>query len=129
MTVSSQIIRTLEDRGWIETLGYRDAPGRPALLGTTRQFLDDLGLRALDDLPRLDSDESLSLLEGLDLPEGVGAGSGTVPANDEDERMGPAEGRGNENDPSCDVSATHKPTAPQPLDDAVDGGPQANRHE
>jgi len=53
VAVSSQIVRTLEERGWIETIGHRDAPGRPALLGTTRQFLDDLGLRALDDLPPL----------------------------------------------------------------------------
>jgi len=53
VTVSSQIIKTLEDRGWIETIGHRDGPGRPALLGTTRQFLDDLGLRALDELPQL----------------------------------------------------------------------------
>src|SRR5690348_17063086 len=47
VTVSTQIIRTLEDRGWIEVLGYRDAPGRPALLGTTRRFLEDLGLREI----------------------------------------------------------------------------------
>ena len=53
VTVSSQIIKTLEDRGWVETIGHRDGPGRPALLGTTRQFLDDLGLRALDELPPL----------------------------------------------------------------------------
>ena len=45
VTVSSQIVKTLEDRGWIEAIGHRDAPGRPALFGTTRQFLDDLGLR------------------------------------------------------------------------------------
>lgn len=55
VSVSSQIVRTLEDRGWIQVLGYRDAPGRPALLGTTEQFLDDLGLRALDDLPALEA--------------------------------------------------------------------------
>lgn len=55
VSVSTQIIRTLEDRGWIETLGYRDAPGRPALLGTTKQFLDDLSLRSIQDLPELDS--------------------------------------------------------------------------
>jgi segregation and condensation protein B len=67
VTVSSQIIRTLEDRGWIEVLGYRDAPGRPALLGTTRQFLDDLGLRALDDLPRLESPEMMTTLAGLEI--------------------------------------------------------------
>ena len=62
VTVSAQIIRTLEDRGWIETLGYRDAPGRPALLGTTRRFLEDLGLRALDELPALDTEESADAL-------------------------------------------------------------------
>ncbi|MGB6241922.1 MAG: SMC-Scp complex subunit ScpB [Castellaniella sp.] len=67
VTVSAQIIRTLEDRGWIEVLGYRDAPGRPALLGTTRRFLDDLGLRALDELPELDADDSVQALETLAL--------------------------------------------------------------
>lgn len=51
VSVSSPIIRTLQERGWIETLGHRDAPGRPALLGTTQKFLSDLGLRALDELP------------------------------------------------------------------------------
>ncbi len=65
VTVSAQIIRTLEDRGWIEVLGYRDAPGRPALLGTTRRFLEDLGLKALDELPALDSAESEQMLETL----------------------------------------------------------------
>ncbi len=67
VTVSTQIIRTLEERGWIEVLGYRDAPGRPALFGTTHQFLDDLGLRSLDDLPPLgdadvDATEALAAL-------------------------------------------------------------------
>lgn len=55
VTVSSQIIKALEERGWVDTIGHRDGPGRPALLGTTKQFLDDLGLRALDELPALDS--------------------------------------------------------------------------
>src|SRR5690606_15358751 len=63
---STQIVRALEDRGWIEVLGHRDAPGRPALLGTTRQFLDDLGLKALDELPALDPQEIPAALEGLD---------------------------------------------------------------
>ncbi len=67
VTVSSQIVRTLEDRGWIEVLGHRDAPGRPALLGTTRQFLDDLGLRALDELPELESQDAVAALAGLEL--------------------------------------------------------------
>ncbi|WP_140625838.1 SMC-Scp complex subunit ScpB [Methylibium rhizosphaerae] len=54
VTVSSQIIKQLEDRGWIDAIGYREAPGRPALYATTRQFLDDLGLASLEQLPALD---------------------------------------------------------------------------
>jgi len=51
VTVASQIIKQLEDRGWVEAIGYREAPGRPALLATTKQFLDDLGLASLEQLP------------------------------------------------------------------------------
>jgi segregation and condensation protein B len=54
VTVSSQIVKQLEDRGWIEAIGYREAPGRPALYATTKQFLDDLGLASLDQLPPID---------------------------------------------------------------------------
>ena len=54
VTVSSQIVKQLEDRGWIEAIGYREAPGRPSLYATTRQFLDDLGLASLDQLPPID---------------------------------------------------------------------------
>lgn len=53
VTISSTIIKQLEDRGWIEVIGYRDTVGRPALFATTRQFLDDLGLSSLDQLPAL----------------------------------------------------------------------------
>jgi len=53
VTVNSQTIKLLEDRNWIEAVGHRDVPGRPALFATTRQFLDDLGLSALDQLPPL----------------------------------------------------------------------------
>ena len=55
VTVSSQMLRQLEERGWVDTIGYREAPGRPALLATTRQFLDDLGLQSLDQLPLIDA--------------------------------------------------------------------------
>lgn len=54
VAVSSQIVKQLEDRGWVEAIGHRDTPGRPALLATTKQFLDDLGLASLDQLPPLD---------------------------------------------------------------------------
>ena len=56
--VGSQIIKQLEDRGWIEAIGHRDAPGRPSLFATTRQFLDDLGLGSLDQLPTLEGGQA-----------------------------------------------------------------------
>jgi segregation and condensation protein B len=64
VTVSSQIVKQLEERGWIEAIGYREAPGRPALYATTRQFLDDLGLASLDQLPSLDGAPSAEALQG-----------------------------------------------------------------
>ncbi|MCM0034590.1 MAG: SMC-Scp complex subunit ScpB [Burkholderiaceae bacterium] len=67
VTVSSQIVKTLEDRGWIEVIGHRDGPGRPSLLGTTKQFLDDLGLRALDELPALGANEMTEAMQSLTL--------------------------------------------------------------
>lgn len=54
VTVNSLIIKQLEDRGWVEVIGHRETVGRPALFATTRQFLDDLGLQSLDQLPVLD---------------------------------------------------------------------------
>ena len=56
--VGSQIVKQLEDRGWIEAIGHRDAPGRPSLFATTRQFLDDLGLGSLDQLPTLEGGQA-----------------------------------------------------------------------
>lgn len=55
VTINSAIIKQLEDRGWIEVIGYRETVGRPALFATTRTFLDDLGLAALDALPPLEA--------------------------------------------------------------------------
>ena len=74
VTVNSLIIKQLEDRGWIEVIGHRETVGRPALFATTRQFLDDLGVRSLDQLPLLNQPESseglLSALQAqeVDLP-------------------------------------------------------------
>lgn len=81
VTVASQIIKQLEDRGWVEAIGYRESPGRPALFATTRQFLDDLGLASLEQLPMLSGaagdgeplpqllPEQASLLDGAALAE------------------------------------------------------------
>lgn len=65
VTVSAQIIRTLEERGWIDQVGVKDVPGRPALFATTRQFLDDVGLRALGELPNIDADEVFDSLPAV----------------------------------------------------------------
>ena len=54
VAVSAQIIQALESRGWIDVVGHRDTPGRPALYATTKSFLDDLGLRSLQELPPLE---------------------------------------------------------------------------
>lgn len=55
VTINSLLIKQLEDRGWVEVIGHREAVGRPALFATTKQFLDDLGLESLDQLPLLES--------------------------------------------------------------------------
>lgn len=54
VSVSTQVIRALEERGWIDVVGHRDTPGRPSLLATTKKFLDDLGLASVTELPPLD---------------------------------------------------------------------------
>jgi len=55
VTINALILKQLEDRGWVEVIGHRETVGRPALFATTRQFLDDLGLDSLDQLPLLES--------------------------------------------------------------------------
>ena len=70
VTINSMIIKQLEDRGWIEVIGHRETVGRPALFATTRQFLDDLGLSSLDQLPPLEaSGVQESILDRLELEE------------------------------------------------------------
>ncbi len=89
VTISSQLLKQLEDRGWVEVIGHREAAGRPALYATTRQFLDDLGLASLDQLPELQSPSpQADALAGLagELPqalvadaEGASAGADSLP--------------------------------------------------
>jgi segregation and condensation protein B len=78
VTVNTQVVKQLEDRGWIEVIGHRDVPGRPALYATTKQFLDDLGLSALDELPALDNpsaqlEATLLAQHSIDFPVGDAA--------------------------------------------------------
>jgi len=68
VAVSTNVVKTLEDRQWVEVVGHRETPGRPALYATTKTFLDDLGLRSLAELPPLAELDSSHLLEMPDAP-------------------------------------------------------------
>ncbi|ONY03382.1 SMC-Scp complex subunit ScpB [Burkholderia cenocepacia] len=81
VTVNTQVVKQLEDRGWIEVIGHRDVPGRPALYATTKQFLDDLGLKALDDLPALE--EPAANIEAALLAQQAMDFDGDVPVADD----------------------------------------------
>jgi segregation and condensation protein B len=94
VAVGTPIVKQLEDRGWIESIGHREAPGRPALYATTRQFLDDLGLASLDQLPALDAPggeqrfaQALAAQPALIDPAPAGPdGQATLPLDVDDER-------------------------------------------
>jgi len=84
--VNPNIIKTLLERGWIRVIGHRDVPGRPELLGTTREFLDYFGLQKLDDLPTLAQLKELENLRvQLSLPGAEPAIESTDPALAENE--------------------------------------------
>ncbi|MBI3371128.1 MAG: SMC-Scp complex subunit ScpB [Betaproteobacteria bacterium] len=80
VAVSAQILQTLEARGWIDTVGHRETPGRPALYATTRSFLDDLGLRSLRELPPLEDIARTLPLETPFPPRESGAAGTDRPA-------------------------------------------------
>ena len=69
VTLTAQLLKQFEDRGWIETVGWRETPGRPALLGTTKTFLNDLGLKSLAELPNLKEAPSEEFELGDENPE------------------------------------------------------------
>ena len=76
VTINSLLLKQLEDRGWVEVIGHRETAGRPALYATTRQFLDDLGIESLAELPAMDSTPAqLARLEQFELGMLDAAGS------------------------------------------------------
>ena len=79
VSVSGQIIQALENRGWIDVVGQRETPGRPALYATTRQFLDDLGLRSLEELPPLEEIAKTLQLEAITTAEAAVSASDSEP--------------------------------------------------
>jgi segregation and condensation protein B len=131
VTVGTPIIKQLEDRGWIEAIGHREAPGRPALYATTRQFLDDLGLASLDQLPTLDGAQrsdggdasvlrALSRQAGLIDDESAVAGQSSLPLDDAPPEIGlpsPAAAGNPDAHPPGPIHETHpscEPMAPAP---------------
>ncbi len=85
VTVSGQIIQALENRGWIDAVGQRETPGRPALYATTRKFLDDLGLRTLEELPPL---EEIAKTLQLERPAVTDAGQRAADSEPEEAATG-----------------------------------------
>ena len=86
VAVSSDIIRTLHDRGWIRSVGHRDVPGRPALYATTRQFLDNFNLQSLEQLPPLSEIRELSSIDReLQFEEALGEGDAAGKGEDTSE--------------------------------------------
>jgi len=121
VTVASQIVKQLEDRGWVEAIGYREAPGRPALLATTRQFLDDLGLASLEQLPVLDGGPTPGEVLAAALPEQPSLLDAQAPLSLEADPTA---------DPGAAASAATAPvepdtTDPLPAADAAPMEPQA----
>ena len=105
VTINSMLLKQLEDRGWVEVIGHKETVGRPALYATTRQFLDDLGLDSLQQLPALDSPaQDSALLSALEQAQGVSVEVLTVDDNTSDQ-LPLAE------EPSTDVNAADPDSA------------------
>ncbi len=96
VTVSAEVIGRLEARGWVEVIGHKEVPGRPALYATTKTFLDDLGLRSLQELPPLED-----IAQTLDL----------TPTPPPDPQPAPAPQSDPESRPAPDESAAAQPSA------------------
>lgn len=84
VTINSLILKQLEDRGWIEVIGHRQSVGRPALFATTKQFLDDLGIESLDQLPELGplQEQVLEQLERFEEVKPTHESQAELPIND-----------------------------------------------
>lgn len=122
VTINSLLLKQLEDRGWVEVIGHRETVGRPALFATTRQFLDDLGLSSLDQLPPLDgTDVQESALDRLDF-EALSAGSD---AEAEEPMLADSPAAGLELVDASTGTPADAPSTPASLEDA----PTLDSHE
>jgi segregation and condensation protein B len=91
VTVSTNVMKTLEDRGWVEVIGHREAPGRPALFATTKAFLDDLGLRSLEELPVLEAGGQVPAEFELQFADAARVAIGSPERAEEDSLSSPQE--------------------------------------
>lgn len=129
VAVNSQTIKVLEDRGWVDVLGHRDVIGRPALLGTTRQFLDDLGLATLSQLPPLQELAEMGgngrEMEALEAALQENFDKAAAPMADDNHGAG-----GEEDVPGLDTSLVeapiHDPAPENPVDAATGHNPETN---
>jgi segregation and condensation protein B len=110
VAVSTQVVKQLEDRDWIEVIGHRDVPGRPALYATTKHFLDDLGLKALDELPSLVSPDA-ALQSDLLAQHAIAFEDLAESAVVADAQLAP---------PDQDLDTVASTDAADPLDDSLD---------
>ena len=148
VAVSSNIIQALEEREWIRVVGHRDVPGKPALFGTTKSFLDYFGLKRLDELPPLSELKDIGELEpqlpldGAPLPVSIASGDaqdeGTQDectdaaddgdGTDDEQQDTPASGDAGEDTPSDDAGDdAGDDEAPQPEDDDAAASDQEDR--
>ena len=117
VTINSLLLKQLEDRGWVEVIGHRETVGRPALFATTRQFLDDLGVESLDQLPTMNTSEGeQAMLEqiefGLSEPSPMGE---SLVVQTEVEPAVDAEVDPIETDIEIEIEAVAAPVGPSPI--------------
>jgi segregation and condensation protein B len=148
VTVNSQLLKQLEDRGWVEVIGHRETVGRPGLYATTRQFLDDLGLESLDQLPMLENpaEQAASMFDALGpapeatdaaqpapeaaagadgVAEGEGGAQGSAPAAGEDSHAPLWGAEADAAPPSATDQADHATLTDRPAAPQVPASPSA----
>ncbi len=117
VTINSQIIKQLEDRNWVEVIGHRETVGRPGLYATTRQFLDDLGIASLDQLPIIETPAQQAAM--VDALAGAVAGEQLVLAGTLSQDLDSAALDGEVAPPASDNEQPLPPEAPSDSDVAL----------
>ena len=129
VAVSTNIVKTLQERDWVRIVGHRDVPGRPAMYATTRQFLDYFNLKSLEDLPPLAEIKDLENLSG-DLPLEVFSAETSEPETDTDtDREMPVKSTEAGTAPSADTSLDDSTAEEVVLEEAYEEEPPQQSHD